>query len=440
MSAFRRSRAGGPRHASKKHYLFDGGVTRFTEAECRDGIQLDDVGMFSTTAAPVAQQISKHIANLFTPAERARGLSVTDGCACCGGNVLSFARCGFFAKVTAVEFDAKRHAMLASNVKFALRGVASPPVTDVRCGSYLDLLRVLKQDVVFLDPPWGGIDYKKEKFVPLFLGDRHLADIVNDLRRDAARSGTKCVVLKVPRNFHIAELRDRLALPVPLLAPLKKMDLYVVRFPAGDPLRLAAEAAAATAAAAPPESKKRDAASAADGGAEARGAKRRRTDGALSADAAVISMHLYISAGRPSPEFNGAVCIADLTPSSSSSSTTSSSAASAAASSGGAAGGSVAERLNRDRASRARDHATTVITVEEYSREALLASAPFADVHCPVPPGEDPASFRDLRKFKQLAAYLHERKKSAVVHVKASSLKLRLTSRDEGRGLRLHCT
>ena len=427
------------RHSSKKHYLFDGGVTHFTEAECRDGIQLDDVGEFSTTAAPVAQQISAHIANLFTPTERALGLTVTDGCACCGGNVLSFARCGFFAKINAVEFDAKRHAMLASNVKFALRGVASPPATDVRCGSYLDMLRVLKQDVVFLDPPWGGIDYKKEKFVPLFLGNRHLADIVNDLRRDAARSGTKCVVLKVPRNFHIAELRDRLALPVPLLAPLKKMDLYVVRFPADDPLRLAGEAAAAKAAAAPPGSKKRAAASAVDNGAAVRGAKRRRThdvgtdSSVLSADAAMISMHLYISAGRPSPEFNGAVCIADATPSSSSSSSSSGGGG------GGAAGGSVAERLNLDRASRARDHATTVMTVEAYSREALPASVPFADVHCPVLPGETAASSRDLRKFKQLAAYLHERKKSAVVHVKASSLKLRLTSRDEGRGLRLHC-
>ena len=440
-----------PRHATKKHYLFDGGVTRFSAAEVTDGLQLDDVGEYSTTAAPVAQRISELIANLFSAAERARGIAVTDGCACCGGNVISFARCGFFCKVSAVEFDPKRFEMLRSNVQFALRGVASPPATDVRCGSYLDLLHTLKQDVVFLDPPWGGVGYKKESHVPLFLGDRHLADIVHDLRKGAVRSGTKCVVLKVPCNFHVVDMRTRLKLPVILLAKLKKMDLYVIRFPANDPVAAAAAAAALVAAPArkrraaddvddTPGAKRPRPSSAADGpspaasasasgsasdagsssssvAATAAASSSSSSSSSSSTAASRISMHLMVASGRPTPESNGMMYIEGEA---------------------GLSSSAVADAIRADHASRARDHATTVLTVDGYTRDPLpSASMASTEVHCSVPAGEDATTCRDLRKYRQFAAYLHARKKIAKLAVKYSTLRLHLTS-DDGTTLRLH--
>ena len=65
--------------------------------------------------------------------------------------------------------------------------------------------------------------------------------------------------------------------------------------------------------------------------------------------------------------------------------------------------------------------------MEEYTRTALPADAVFADVECPVPPGEDAASSRDLRRCKRLAAYLHARKKTAIVSIGTGLSALRRT-------------
>ena len=90
--------------------------------------------------------------------------------------MISFACSGRFSKVNAVEARAR---MLKHNVS-VIEGKkeASPPAaTSVTSGSYLYLLRELHQDLVFLDPPWGGPEYKDVERVPLYLGNRHLADI-----------------------------------------------------------------------------------------------------------------------------------------------------------------------------------------------------------------------------------------------------------------------
>lgn len=64
-------------------------------------------------------------------------------------------------------------------------------------GDYTKLARTLVQDVVFLDPPWGGVHYKKHKQVPLFLSKSPISYVVSKLLRDRAT----LVVLKVPINF-----------------------------------------------------------------------------------------------------------------------------------------------------------------------------------------------------------------------------------------------
>jgi 16S rRNA G966 N2-methylase RsmD len=83
---------------------------------------------------------------------------VTDMTACVGGNVISFAR--RFRAVNAIEIDATRHAMLKHNVAVVAEHAN---VTFVQ-GDAVSLLlnptaSPLVQDVLFMDPPWGGPDY-----------------------------------------------------------------------------------------------------------------------------------------------------------------------------------------------------------------------------------------------------------------------------------------
>jgi hypothetical protein len=61
--------------------------------------------------------------------------------------------------------------------------------------------------VVFLDPPWGGPEYNKKDRVELFLSEINVVDLcVNLLSQHKA----SLIVLKVPANYHLQDLVDRL--------------------------------------------------------------------------------------------------------------------------------------------------------------------------------------------------------------------------------------
>jgi len=168
-------------------------------------LQADAQALYSITPAQDANTMSRLCANLPGMKNLGRKPVITDGCACVGGNVMSFALSGLYAQVNAVEFDESRAQMLEHNVS-VIRGRA-PCLVNVVTGSYIALMHTLSQDIVFLDPPWGGPDYKDLDTVSLFLGDKHLADIVHDLHSDGK---TRYVVWKAPSNFAIDEMKEKL--------------------------------------------------------------------------------------------------------------------------------------------------------------------------------------------------------------------------------------
>jgi predicted RNA methylase len=230
-----------PFEFDKKQWLFTGGfLTRLEPNEIKQ-LQTDPVALFSITPAPDADIMSDRIARLDDVSLQKLGRLpvITDGCACVGGNVISFACSGRFSKVNAVEFDGKRCDMLKHNVSVIEgRKVSPPPApTSVMSGSCLDRMHELHQDIVFLDPPWGGPKYKDAEKVPLYLGDRHLADIVADLSSSASVNGTRYVVFKAPKNFDLDDMCQQLGQKTnPRVHPLllrgfTKMDLYSVHLP-----------------------------------------------------------------------------------------------------------------------------------------------------------------------------------------------------------------
>ena len=168
-------------------------------------LQADEEALYSITPAQDANTMSRLCANLPGLKNLGRKPVITDGCACVGGNVMSFALSGLYAQVNAVEFDESRVQMLEHNV--SVIGDRAPCLVNILTGSYIDLMHTLSQDIVFLDPPWGGPGYKDEQTVSLSLGGKHLADIVHDLHSDRK---TRYVVWKAPRNFAIDEMEEKL--------------------------------------------------------------------------------------------------------------------------------------------------------------------------------------------------------------------------------------
>jgi len=125
--------------------------------------------------------------------------TITDATASIGGNVFAFATC--FGKVNAIEKVEPTAQMLLHNLQ--LSGLSSS--VTVWCGDSSKVALVadkMKQDVVFLDPPWGGLKYNEEKILSLFLEEKNLRQICIEWALHA-----KLIVLKLPLNFNYFEFR-----------------------------------------------------------------------------------------------------------------------------------------------------------------------------------------------------------------------------------------
>jgi tRNA/tmRNA/rRNA uracil-C5-methylase (TrmA/RlmC/RlmD family) len=117
-------------------------------------------------------------------------LIITDGTANVGGTTLNLAK---YFKVNAIEINLLNGEALKNNIK---EYKLEKNVT-VYCDSFLNLMNKLEQDVIILDPPWGGVNYKTRKQLNLYLDNINLVDIVNQLKN------VKLTLLKVPKNFNI---------------------------------------------------------------------------------------------------------------------------------------------------------------------------------------------------------------------------------------------
>lgn len=195
---------------NKKDFLF-----KFLPKSIRDRLQLDDEALFSVTDQQTADKITNDLLK-YVPCTS----TITDGTACIGGNTFSLSR--VYNNVNAVELDKKRFKYLKNNM--ALLGA-----DNVYCyeGDIMDWISKLEQDMIFLDPPWGGPDYKTHDLVDLYLSNIPLYDICHKLK-----DHTKYIAIKTPTNFNIQHFLDKTNSylePVYRNLRLRKLHLYIFR-------------------------------------------------------------------------------------------------------------------------------------------------------------------------------------------------------------------
>jgi hypothetical protein len=157
---------------------------RHVPPDVRARLVLDHEASYSVTDQVTADKITKDI-RLFVP----YGATITDGTACAGGNTYSFAKS--FRHVNAIEIDPKRYSYLLNNMSVL-------GASNVRCilGDAYRQCRMQHQDVVFLDPPWGGPDYKNTTSIRLYLSNRELSEFCADISLYC-----RYIAIKVPVNF-----------------------------------------------------------------------------------------------------------------------------------------------------------------------------------------------------------------------------------------------
>ena len=192
----------------KRDFLF-----KFLPKTIRNQIKLDDEALYSVTDQQTADKITTELLK-FVPANAI----VTDGTACIGGNTFSLSRS--FRFVNAVELEPTKYRYLKHNMKIF-------GVDNVACykGDILDYVAVLEQSLLFLDPPWGGPEYKSKASVELSLSGFPLEEVC--LR---FAPYTAYIAIKTPTNFNIDPFVAKTQTYMTLVytnTKLRKLCLYV---------------------------------------------------------------------------------------------------------------------------------------------------------------------------------------------------------------------
>lgn len=154
-------------------------------------LKISDVGLYSISDYKSADKITDLIIN-----EYGKDIVITDATANVGGNTISFAK--KFKTVNAIEIENVHCDIITHNIKaYKLSNI------NVICEDYLKAYKNLKQDVIFIDAPWGGVDYKKKELVDLYLGYKSIGEVINLIKSTA-----KLIVLKVPKNFNFVKFNN----------------------------------------------------------------------------------------------------------------------------------------------------------------------------------------------------------------------------------------
>lgn len=156
-------------------------------------LKISNVGKYSVSKPQDALITNKIISSYF---RKNKKITITDACGNNGGNTINMAL--QFYKVNSVEIDKNEFSILKHNVNvYKLKNV------KLYNDDYLNQMLKLKQDVVFIDAPWGGPNYYKHQNLNLYLGKKNIIDIVKELYNN---NKYKLCVLKVPKNYNFTGL------------------------------------------------------------------------------------------------------------------------------------------------------------------------------------------------------------------------------------------
>ncbi len=156
----------------------------------KNNIKMFDISIYSITLPKEAELISLMIKKLLNIKDN--NIIITDGTANVGGNTLNFS--SNFKKVNSIEYDEATYEGLVYNCqKVYKRGNI-----DFFKGDCTKIIPHLKQDVIFIDPPWNGSFYKAYDKMHLKLSNIDVYDIICEWFN---KKKAKMYCIKCPFNF-----------------------------------------------------------------------------------------------------------------------------------------------------------------------------------------------------------------------------------------------
>ena len=152
---------------------------------------------------------SKLLKNIISENFSNKDITITDGTANIGTDSIFLSN--YFNKINSVEISNINYNALANNVS-----VFEKTNINTILGDIIIVIENLIQDVIYIDAPWGGRDYKKNDKMKLFLGDLEILDFYKKFRNKA-----KVFIFKVPYNYDLDYLKTYINNKI-IIYPFKK--------------------------------------------------------------------------------------------------------------------------------------------------------------------------------------------------------------------------
>ncbi len=149
-------------------------------------LKYNEQGRYSITRPYEANQITNIIKNILY--EKFKKTSdecvITDCTAGVGGDTISFSF--VFKQVNSIELLENQFELLCSNVE-KIRSLCVSQAERIHLYNcdYMDIVASntpsVFQDILYIDPPWGGIGYKFVHNLKIYIGNKELKEVIKEL-------------------------------------------------------------------------------------------------------------------------------------------------------------------------------------------------------------------------------------------------------------------
>jgi 16S rRNA G966 N2-methylase RsmD len=160
-------------------------------------IKLTAEGEYSYTHRDVGYKL---IAFLNEKIGNLNKLTILDGTGNVGGDTIMFAL--NFNHVISIEINKDNYEALLHNIK--LYDLNNVTVYNEDTTKFIH--NVAHYDVLYLDPPWGGRDYKSKINLDLYLGTIRVDEFIKTVNE--SKFTPSYIVLKLPNNYNFSRLDD----------------------------------------------------------------------------------------------------------------------------------------------------------------------------------------------------------------------------------------
>jgi len=158
-----------------------------------DRLQMTPEGEYSITKRRDGEKLIQIMRSIV---KNLKSKTITDMTGNVGGDTILFGL--NFKKVVSYEINSENFGALKNNVEvFGLKNV------ELHHGDSYKAVPDIDTDVVYIDAPWGGPEYKDKKDMDLFLGRKRVDELAKVLLEDS-----DYLFLKVPSNYNFQRLDD----------------------------------------------------------------------------------------------------------------------------------------------------------------------------------------------------------------------------------------